>query len=361
MERYISILYEDNLNTAVKKVKRRIIKKFNSCFIGCEKNDTIGSAILAFLMSCCMNKHNNPNGKIEDKMFYPCLLDVDLNDVWEKIGRNLVDNLGTIEEYMEKKPTGINNNMDNLVYYMSNFCSYMIEARLFNDGETKFLDINDEEIIFFCKMCIGEFLGQLDMIDSGKSSIINGVNKMINEILEDNTNLEEKIALLNTENRKMKAELKKFASKKENIVYVEDKSRISKLNKEIKNRDAYIAELERKVSELSYIKEVSNKSEANEIDENRIDFDKNFVFVGGCFNTVKQLKNLFRNASFYDDVTTVNKVDLTSGDIVVVYLTDFMSHTLYYKIKNMCNDVKQIHCSSNNIVRVLETIANNMK
>lgn len=360
MERYISILYEDSLETAVKKIKRKIIKKFNSCFIGCEKNNTIASSILAFLISCCMNKYNNPNGKIEDKMFYPCLLDVDLNDVWEKIGRNLVDNLGTIEEYMEKKPTDVNNNMDNLVHYMSNFCSYMIEARLFNDGETKFLDINDEEIIFFCKMCIGEFLGQLDMIDSGKSSIINGVSKMINEILEDNANLEEKIALLDAENRKMKAELNKFASQKENIVYVEDKSRISKLNKEIKSKDAYIAELEQKISELSYIKELSNKSEVNEADENKIDFDKKFVFVGGCFNTVKHLKNLFKNAHFYNDSATANKVDLTSDDVVVVYLTDFMSHAIYYRIRNMCNDIKQIHCNSNNIVRVLETIAENM-
>lgn len=361
MERYVSILYEDDLETTVKKVRRKIIRKFNSCFQGCEKNNMVASSILAFLMSCCMHKYNNPQGKIEDKMFYPCLLGIDLDDLWMKIRKNLVDGLGTIEDYIGgKKPSDFNNNMDNLKYYMDDYCSYMIEARLFNDGEILFLDINDEEIIFFCKMCVGEFLGQLDMLDSGKSAINNGVRKRIDEILEDNSSLENKIATLDAENRKIKAELKKFATKKENIVYVEDKSRISKLNKEIKNKDAYIAELEQKVSELSYIKEVSNKSEVNEADENKIDFDKKFVFVGGCFNTVKQLKNLFKNAYFYDDVATTNKVDLTSDDVVVVYLTDFMSHAIYYRIRNMCNDVKQIHCNSNNIVRVLETIAENM-
>lgn len=361
MERYISIMYEDDLDKAVNKVKKKIIRKFNSCFDGCEKNNTIGASVIAFLISCCMNKYRNPNGRIEDKMFYPCLLHADLDDVWEKIGRNLVNGLGTVEEYInDKSKISVSNGMDNLTYYMSDYCSYIIEARLFNDGKTRFLDINDEEIIFFCKLCIGEFLGQLDMLDSGKSDISVGVNKRITEILEDNANLEDKISVLESENRKMKIELNRYASKKEKIVYVEDKSRISELNKEIKTKDAYVAELEKKIEELTYVKEVSDKSDDNETNENEIDFDKKFIFVGGCFNTVKQLRDLFQNAYFYDNETGIDKFVVTSDDAIVVYLTDFMSHSIYYKVRNMCEKTKQIHCPSSNIVRVLETISANM-
>ena len=362
MQRYVSILYEDDLDRTVKKYKKKIVRKLNSSFEGCEGNRSVGSALTAFLMSCSMHHHRNTNGKIEDKMFYPCLLGVDLYDVWDKIGKNLIHGLPSIDDYINNKRgrMDFSDSSDNLVAYMDDYCSYMIEARLFNDGKTRFLNINDEEIIFFCKMCIGEFLGQLDLLDSGKSDISVGVNKRIDEIIEDNGKLEDKISLLETENRKMKTELNRYASKKEKIVYVEDKSRISELNKEMKNKDAYIAELEKKIEELSYIKEVSDKANTDELSVNEIDFDKKFVFVGGCFNTVKQLRDLFQNAYFYDNETGIDKFVVTSDDAIVVYLTDFMSHSIYYKVRNMCEKTKQIHCPSSNIVRVLETISANM-
>lgn len=200
---------------------------------------------------------------------------------------------------------------------------------------------------------------QLDLLDSGKSDISVGINKRINEIIEDNGKLEDKISLLEIENRIMEIELNRYASKKEKIIYVEDKSRISELNKEVKSKDAYITELEKKVEELSYIKEISDKRNTSESSEDEIDFDKKFIFVGGCLNTVKQLRDLFQNAYFYNNETEIDKFVVTADDVVIVYLTDFMSHSIYYKVRNMCGKTKQIHCPSSNIVRVLETISAN--
>ena len=361
MQRYVSIMYEENLDKIAKKHKRRIINKLNSSFEGCAGNKSVCSALIAFLMSCAMHQHRNPNANISDKMFYPSLVNVDLYELWDKIGRNLIHGLGSIDDYINKKGRmNFSDSSDNLVFYMDDYCSYMIESRLYNDGNEAFLNINDEEIVFFCKMCIGEFLDQLELIDSGKSNICIGVNKRMDEILEDNANLEEKITELEDNNNKLKIELNRYASKKEKIVYVEDKSRISELNKEIKNKDTYIAELEKKIEELSYIKEVSDRTNTGESSENEIDFDKKFVFVGGCFNTVKQLRDLFHNAYFYDNETGIDKFVVTSDDVIVVYLTDFMSHSIYYKVRNMCEKTKQIHCPSSNIVRVLETISANM-
>ena len=209
-------------------------------------------------------------------------------------------------------------------------------------------------------MCIGEFLDQLELIDSGKSNICIGVNKRMDEILEDNANLEEKITELEDNNNKLKIELNKYASKKEKVIYKEDKSRISELNKVIKSKDAYISELEQKVEELSYVNDMVKQNNSEDINENEIDFEKKFIFVGGCFNTVKQLKNLFSNAYFYDNESEIDKFVITSDDAIVVYLTDFISHSTYYKVRNMCEKTKQIHCPNSNIVRVLDTISENI-
>ena len=194
MQRYVSIMYEENLDKIAKKHKRRIINKLNSSFDGCAGNKSVCSALIAFLMSCAMHQHRNPNANISDKMFYPSLVNVDLYELWDKIGRNLIHGLGSIDDYINKKGRmNFSDSSDNLVFYMDDYCSYMIESRLYNDGNEAFLNINDEEIVFFCKMCIGEFLDQLELIDSGKSNICIGVNKRMDEILEDNANLEEKL------------------------------------------------------------------------------------------------------------------------------------------------------------------------
>ena len=361
MQRYVSTMYEENLDKIAKKHKRRIINKLNSSFEGCTGNKSVCSALIAFLMSCAMHQHRNPNANISDKMFYPSLVNVDLYELWDKIGRNLIHGLGSIDDYINKKgKMNFSDSSDNLVFYMDDYCSYMIESRLYNDGNEAFLNINDEEIVFFCKMCIGEFLDQLELIDSGKSNICIGVNKRMDEILEDNANLEEKITELEDNNNKLKIELNKYASKKEKVIYKEDKSRISELNKVIKSKDAYISELEQKVEELSYVNDMVKQNNSEDINENEIDFEKKFIFVGGCFNTVKQLKNLFSNAYFYDNESEIDKFVITSDDAIVVYLTDFISHSTYYKVRNMCEKTKQIHCPNSNIVRVLDTISENI-
>lgn len=352
---YTILQYDEASKKFIRSMERKIIKKFNEVFDSSDNG--IARTITRFLLNCCLIKRGKYASYYDiDKFFYPSLYKVDLDDVWNKIEKHLIKGLGEIRDFDNSKEQDYTSEFFSLAAYMDDYCSIVLETRFANaSGHLK--KLQEDEIMYFCALLIREFLQQLDLIHFGKADVGANLREELFRISVLATRVAKENADLVAANDQLKLELSKKASVKEKIIRVEDTTRISELNKGIKRRDHEIAQLKSKVEELSQTHEIVEKRKENGKD---VDFDKKFVFVGGHFNTVQQLEKLFCNACFYSREAEVDKDAIRSAD-GIVYLTDFMSHTIYYKVKNLSWGISQVHCTGSNVLKILEAIAENIE
>lgn len=360
MQKYI-IECDIDIQKTIMRIRKRIVKKINSIFGNCQHNKNLMESVTSFLISCGTCKYYKTLNIDCNFLFNPSLENVNFEDLYEKIQRNLTNTFPkTLSEYMK---SGIDHYFSpsdkyiNFAYYLEDYSTLIIEARI--ESFDNIMKVSDEDIDFLCRLIISEYISKLNTLDNGKCDFTLSVRNRLTELIDDNDRLENELKKEKEENSKLRNELYFANNKKEKIKVVTDNSKIIELNRDIRKKDIEIETLKKRIDELSTIHTIINNKQ-NEHDNSEIDFNKKFVFIGGCFNTVKQLKNLFKNAYFYDSENEIDKFVITSDDTIIVYLTDFMSHSTYYKVKNMCENTKQIHCPNSNVVRVLDTISANI-
>lgn len=360
MQKYI-IECDIDIQKTIIRTRKRMVKKINSIFDNCQYNKNLMESVSSFLISCGTCKYYENLSIDCNSLFRPSLENVDFEDVYEKIQRHLTNTFPkTLSEYMK---SGIDHYFSpsdkyvNFAYYMEDYSTSIIEARINSCDDI--IKISDEDIDFLCSLVLSEYISKLNILDSGKCDFTMSVRNRLTELIDDNDRLENELKKEQEENSRLRNELYFAENKKERVKVITDNSKIIELNREIRRKDIEIEALKKKIDELSAIHEIIENKQ-NKDNNSEIDFEKKFIFVGGCFNTVRQLKNLFSNAYFYDNESEIDKFVITSDDAIVVYLTDFISHSTYYKVRNMCEKTKQIHCPNSNIVRVLDTISENI-
>lgn len=360
MQKYIGILREDSLAKAITKYRRKLVNEINTYFN--ENAVGVADSIMCFLVPYSVLNYKERKSKYIN-CFYPVLNDLDLRNVYSMISTNLVkdlpnnieDCLGT-EEFKWNIKTE-NDKFQNIFCYMDDYASCLIEARIINNSIGEISKMNDSDIYFICKMCFGEFLTQLDLLDKGKSNIYIGARKRIDEVLDDNTMLENELSKLKKEKAVISNELSKYKNKKEKIIYLRDDSTIAKLNKEIREKNNEIDILLKNKKELESIISATSVRCDNEKEKTfDVDFELKYVFVGGNINVINRLKIIFPNSIFCDNERIIDKRCLDDA-FMIIYFTNNISHSLYYKIKGLCANNKQVHCSNDNVVKIIDIIA----
>lgn len=183
------------------------------------------------------------------------------------------------------------------------------------------------------------------------------------------------------DNKKKEESLLDTIKQKENEI-LELKSEISSLNNKIENQSKSIDEehksirehnaaLQRKIAKLErQLLATSSGKDNNEsdlilnegiIDDDimDIDYNKKYVFVGNDNKGFQeQIIKQFPNAVFVD-----SNINLFAASIdMVVALTNHMSHSIYYDVKEQCKNkgIPFIHCKYSNIELIKELIWNYM-
>ena len=138
-------------------------------------------------------------------------------------------------------------------------------------------------------------------------------------------------------------------------------SQITDLNKQNKELQEKINQLEQQYQDaLNYIDTYIEKDDIN-IDTKDIQLDpsKRYIFVTskGHENDYifKNIKQELPNASFYFDNFNVN---VNSTDLVI-FLTFWLKHSVYYTIKNQCKakNIPFVHCSKHDLLDIKQNIA----
>lgn len=121
---------------------------------------------------------------------------------------------------------------------------------------------------------------------------------------------------------------------------------INKLEKEKSKVGGENESLRKEIEELSNI--ISLLTTPNE--GKSLDTSAKILFVGGKEDLYSNLNMVFPNAKHISTESKDIGFDYINGFSKVVFLTSYMSHSLYYKIKNMLNaDMPVCHCDKRNM------------
>ena len=175
-------------------------------------------------------------------------------------------------------------------------------------------------------------------------------NAEIQYLIDENLRLQTEIDNLNTR-------LQKSAQRKEKVIEKKaliDNPELVKENEQLKE---IIEELKNSIKELEEI--ISLKTEKEETDVLTDIQDDKILFIGGHQNEQQKLQYIFKNAEFFDKCSMNIQANYLSKFDYVVFLTHYMSHSLYHKVKGIAeiSNVPYIHCEFNNIKLIIEHIA----
>jgi hypothetical protein len=193
----------------------------------------------------------------------------------------------------------------------------------------------------------------------------------------DINNLEKANSKMVEENKKLKQQIETKQSETERLLNkikaLEEKN--NELQKTINKKDKELLKKEHQVSSIKNIETVNSKiqkapkeevievtnEEIKEVEIESIDTDKKLLFIGGHTSTVKKLKNLYKNSDGITSCSTMCSANYIKKFDGIVFLTNFISHALYEKIKNVAkpNNCKWIHCHSDNVDLIVKEINKN--
>ena len=134
---------------------------------------------------------------------------------------------------------------------------------------------------------------------------------------------------------------------------------IALLEKKLKEYEKEVAYQKEKLADMdTYISLLESGNEPENSVEN-VDYSKLYshriLFVGGLPETISRLKSVFSTATFIDNETmsAPQKTDL------IVLLTGYMNHALYYKYIGLARDkgIKMTYCNGSNIDLITKQVA----
>lgn len=352
--------FEENFNESeqkfIKNTKRKVIHCINSVFNNGAGDSDIMSSIHSFLLSCGVNEYRKCKIDLH-YLFYPVLVDVDFGNLYEISTKHIVTGMPrTLKEYVTTKEWdsyfGVTDTGVDLDNYIEDYSNLIIG--LWNNCK-ELSKIGEEDCKFISALIIGEYVTKLQEIDSGKVDVRVGTRDRFKYVLNDNKELEKKIADLTNENNRLKNDIYLLERNNTKKVSDESKRKDVELNRVIQKQDEQIKSLKDRIREFENISiEIKNKDNLSNGD---IDYNKKVIFVGGCDKSIELLKKLFGNSKFYtSDKTKIESAIFERCDCIV-YLTNFLSHSLYYKVKNLAGNVTQIHCNYDNISKILDQLS----
>lgn len=349
--------YDENTQKIIHRVRKQLMKYINQIFPNCQYNiDNFTQCISSFLISCGVNEYVEWAHVNCHHLFYPALMNVDFSKIYNLIRKYCVPQMPkTLLDYskMSKCDWTIEETDQyiNLNWYIDDYIAALIAAWIqCNDNNFKLTNDNKK---LLCTLIIDEFISKLYLIDEEKCDLASAVDKRLKELIDNNKELQESNIVLKKENVSLKNQLYLIKNKSDKPKTIIDNTKINELNKEIRKKDLEIQSLKNKIYELSIVFDKTIKKECNPCTK-ELDFNKHVIFVGGHDNTIASLQRLFPNAKFISHERDNLDKSTISHCEAIIFLTSFMSHSLYYKIKNILNGINQLHCSFDNVAKILE-------
>jgi uncharacterized protein YlxW (UPF0749 family) len=171
-------------------------------------------------------------------------------------------------------------------------------------------------------------------------------------IVSENNRLKAKLEQLQEENTKLQNTLNKHEKQAIN------NEKIDTLNKRIKTLTEQNAQLRQAIANPT----TEDFDEFEDMPDDRaININRNLLFIGGHTTTLDKLQNIYSKADYVSNETTEINQNYMNNFEGIVFLTDFLSHNLYKKIKKLADKykIKYIHCKNNNVDLIVDDIENN--
>ena len=152
--------------------------------------------------------------------------------------------------------------------------------------------------------------------------------------------------------------LKEKIRKNEDVVHSEKTKKEKKLEKDLLEKEKEIESLKQKLEMAEQYTDIVSRTE--NVEENiTVDSSELQAFKYLCVveheEIISQLRILFPNSIFVSTATT--SIKNMKADAIVI-LTRYISHRLYYKIRNSNIDAPYIYCNGTSINSVLNDIYN---
>jgi alanyl-tRNA synthetase len=190
------------------------------------------------------------------------------------------------------------------------------------------------------------------------------LEKENNVITKDNKELRQQLEMNQSETEKLLNKIKSLEEKTNELQKKNDE-----LQKTIYKKDKELSHKECQSSSTKNIKtgnvasdkmfkeeiiEITNKK----IEIENIDTTKKLLFVGGYIPTIRKLKTVYKNSENIMNCSAICSANYIKSFDGIVFFTNFISHSLYEKIKNVAksNNCKWIHCHSDNIDLIVKEI-----
>ncbi|MDE6435051.1 MAG: hypothetical protein K2L07_12580 [Lachnospiraceae bacterium] len=172
------------------------------------------------------------------------------------------------------------------------------------------------------------------------------LNKIIEEQKKQIDSMSGQISLL-------ESQYKKDICDSKNKIATKYERESGKLNKKIEQKDKEILRLKAYIKsqeEFIALQDNTEPEDVELVDEGHLQSRK-YLFVGDAEEALPELKKKFPNSIFMQSETAnISKVSVD----MIVFLTKWMSHSMYYKVKNskIYQKVPSVMCNTKNINRI---------
>lgn len=186
------------------------------------------------------------------------------------------------------------------------------------------------------------------------------------ELIEENTSLEKTAEELKNQNQILQKKIAAFQEGVQSPIDTDSQQENKKLRGQIRKLEIELEKAKERAISLSkeneiLLEELKTRNQTNEAEvQEGIDYEGRYLFVGGHYSVIDNLKDLFPNAKFIlketENVSTSTFYQLDG----VIYLSKFMNHCMYNNIRKECQrlGIRQFHISKTGTEAILQELKN---
>lgn len=186
------------------------------------------------------------------------------------------------------------------------------------------------------------------------------------ELIDENTSLEKTAEELKNQNQILQKKIAAFQEGVQSPIDTDSQQENKKLRGQIRKLEIELEKAKERAISLSkeneiLLEELKIRNQTNEAEvQEGIDYEGRYLFVGGHYSVIDNLKDLFPNAKFIlketENVSTSTFYQLDG----VIYLSKFMNHCMYNNIRKECQrlGIRQFHISKTGTEAILQELKN---
>lgn len=186
------------------------------------------------------------------------------------------------------------------------------------------------------------------------------------ELIDENTSLEKTAEELKNQNQILQKKIAAFQEGVQSPIDTDSQQENKKLRGQIRKLEIELEKAKERAISLSkeneiLLEELKTRNQTNEAEvQEGIDYEGRYLFVGGHYSVIDNLKDLFPNAKFIlketENVSTSTFYQLDG----VIYLSKFMNHCMYNNIRKECQrlGIRQFHISKTGTEAILQELKN---